>query len=327
MTTMTASADRKTAPDILPGALPPTDHSDPGLLDLRFIKSFEETQQLVVAAALATSSSSSSKKTGVSFEFNEHFADSWCSLVYNFEHINLNHLEQLTDEGVLTILKQNGATLKYLSLYWSAGVTDISVSKIAAFCPNLQMLNLSGCQKITDSGVNPWFVGPDGASMVETLRDLDLTRCPLLTNPLVRKITRRCQSLHSLNLYANATLGSGAFALENCRDLVFLDVCGSQIEDETLASLPGTMRVLNLTWCVRLTDEGLLALASRVEALEFLSVFGNTNITDVGVDALAEKFGDTLTTLDVNGCTGVVARGMEDVRKKFPRVKVFAVHS
>ncbi|CAD7961815.1 unnamed protein product [Amoebophrya sp. A120] len=159
------------------------------------------------------------------------------------------------------------------------------------------------------------------------LRHLDLTRCPKISSAGVRKILRRCKTLEVLRVYANAHLLPDAFPLENVPNLELLDVCGTQISDDNLATVGRKLKVLNLSWCVHITDSGVKALCDNVESLEELSVFGNLNLTDRAVDYLGSKFRDTLTTLDINGCTNVKHRTPEYLLTKLPHLRVFQVHS
>ena len=45
------------------------------------------------------------------------------------------------------------------------------------------------------------------------------------------------------------------------------------------------------------------------------------------IDALAAGCGDSLHTLDVNGCTGIERRSRDYLKTKFPALETFVVHT
>merc|ERR1712060_662493 len=72
-----------------------------------------------------------------------------------------------------------------------------------------------------------------------------------------------------------------------------LDLCGCRVEDSSTVELlnaaaPSKFHTLNLTWCPALTDVAVLAIARGCSKLQWLSLFGNMNITNSGIEALAE---------------------------------------
>ena len=46
------------------------------------------------------------------------------------------------------------------------------------------------------------------------------------------------------------------------------------------------LKYLNITWCLALTDRGIVEGVSKLEGLDLLSVFGLVAITDVSMEAL-----------------------------------------
>ena len=93
------------------------------------------------------------------------------------------------------------------------------------------------------------------------------------------------------------------------------------------------LKYLNITWCLSLTDKGIVEGVSKLERLDLLSVFGLIAITDVSFDALLEsKSRYTLTTLDINGCKYISYCGEHGVDHQaicalFPNVTTTVFHS
>jgi len=81
-----------------------------------------------------------------------HLAEKIEGITASLTTLNLGRSSQITDEGVIKIV-QSARNLIELSLDFSNGITDRSVAVIADL-KNLQILNLSGCRKITDESFN-----------------------------------------------------------------------------------------------------------------------------------------------------------------------------
>ena len=85
------------------------------------------------------------------------------------------------------------------------------------------------------------------------------------------------------------------------------------------------LRWLNLTWCVRLTDQGIRALAQHCSSLRWLSLHGIINVSMEGLDALSRSCSGSLHTLDVQGCSSGRLDAAE-LEQRFPRVRTWRVH-
>ncbi|KAF5737370.1 F-box protein [Tripterygium wilfordii] len=133
--------------------------------------------------------------------------------------------------------------------------------------------------------------------------------CIKLTDGGLKQILSKCSFLQSLNLYALSSFTDEAYAkISLLSHLRFLDLCGAQnISDESLSCIAKCKKLvsLNLTWCVQITDAGVMAIAQDCTSLEFLSLFGIVGVTDKCLEVLSRFCSNTLTTLDVNGCIGI----------------------
>ena len=85
------------------------------------------------------------------------------------------------------------------------------------------------------------------------------------------------------------------------------------------------LRWLNLTWCVKLTDEGVRQLALGCRRLRWLSLHGIVSVSLQGLTELSSSCARTLHTLDVQGCS---SGGLEadQLAELFPRVRTWKVH-
>ncbi|RVW22150.1 F-box protein [Vitis vinifera] len=218
------------------------------------------------------------------------------------ESLNLNVCQKISDRGVETITSAC-PKLKVFSIYWNVRVTDIGMTHLVKNCKHIVDLNLSGCKNITDKSLQLI------ADNYPDLELLNLTRCIKLTDGGLQQILLKCSSLQSLNLYALSSFTDEAYKkISLLTDLRFLDLCGAQnLSDQGLCCIAKCKNLvsLNLTWCVRVTDVGVIAIAQGCTSLEFLSLFGIVGVTDKCLEALSRSCSNMITTLDVNGCIGI----------------------
>ncbi|CAN1133820.1 F-box protein At3g58530 [Linum perenne] len=220
----------------------------------------------------------------------------------NLEDLNLNVCQKISDKGIEAITSCC-PELKIFSVYWNVRVTDVGIKHLVENCKRICDLNLSGCKNITDKSMQ--LIGDNYPELLS----LNLTRCIKLTDDGLLQILLKCSILQSLNLYALSSFTDRAFkSISNLANLRFLDLCGAQqLSDEGLSCIAKCKNILslNLTWCIRVTDVGVIAVAESCTSLEFLSLFGIIGVTDKCLEALSRCCSNTLTTLDVNGCIGI----------------------
>ncbi|KAJ0028512.1 hypothetical protein Pint_36350 [Pistacia integerrima] len=234
----------------------------------------------------------------------------------NLESLNLNGCQKISDKGI-EIITSACPKLKVFSIYWNVRVTDIGIQHLNISDKSLQLV----------------------ADNYQEIESLNLTRCVKLTDGGLQKILLKCSSLKSLNLYALSSFTDEAYnKISLLSHLCFLDLCGAQnLSDEGLACIAKCKNLvsLNLTWCVRITDVGVIVLAQGCTSLEFLSyfftyicsLFGIVGVTDKCLEVLSSFCSKTLTTLDVNGCVGIKKRSRDELLQLFPYLRCFKVHS
>ncbi|KAG6553830.1 hypothetical protein Mapa_004747 [Marchantia paleacea] len=244
--------------------------------------------------------------------------------VHSLKKLNLNACQKVTDAGICAVASSN-PNLQSFSIYWNLKVTDSGVEHLVRACPHLSELNLSGCKSITDKSLHMV------ADHCPNIRSLNLTRCLKLTDKGLIKLLTSCENLFELYLYAIPNFTDKAYKkFSNTPRLKLLDVCGAQfLSDVGVAGIAECtlLESLNLTWCVRVTDVGLKALAQHCVFLESLSLHGLLGVTDDGIEELAKSCKDTLHTLDVNGCVNIKRRSKDELLQLFPHLTTFVVHT
>ncbi|CAN6905190.1 unnamed protein product [Brassica oleracea] len=268
----------------------------------------------------------------INLEFSQGVEDTHLQLVKSqchdalssLECLNLNGCQKISDSGIEAITSIC-PKLKVISIYWNVRVTDDCIRHLVKNCRNIIDLNLSGCKSITDKGMQ--LV----AESYQDLESLNITRCVKITDDGLLHVLHKCSSLQTLNLYALSGFTDEAYKkISLLAELRFLDLCGAQnLSDEGLGHIAkcNKLESLNLTWCVRITDAGVITIANSCTSLEFLSLFGIVGVTDRCLEALSHTCSATLTTLDVNGCIGIKRRSREELLQMFPRLICFKVHS
>ncbi|KAF5766212.1 putative leucine-rich repeat domain superfamily [Helianthus annuus] len=189
-------------------------------------------------------------------------------------------------------------------------VTDVCISHLVNNCKHIVHLNLSGCEGISDKSLQ---------MITESylhLESRDITRCVKITDGGLQHVMVKCSGLKSLNLYA-------------------LSRYSCNLSDEALFSIAKSksIRTLNLTWYVRVTDAGVIAigqgctLALLLNFLVFRNLFGIVGVTEKCLEALLKLCSNTLTKVDVNECIGIKRRSREELLQLFPYVRCFKASS
>ncbi|EOY09588.1 RNI-like superfamily protein isoform 4, partial [Theobroma cacao] len=254
--------------------------------------------------------------------------------------IDLREMNNAGDRLIAAVSLPRYQHVKQISLEFARDIDDghleILKNKCLDSLQGLESLNLNGCQKISDKGIEAitscchklkvfsiyWNNLSERslqlvADHYQELESLNLTRCVKMTDSGLQQILIRCSFLRSLNLYALSSFTDETYKkISVLSHLRFLDLCGAQnLSDEGLSCIAKCKNLvsLNLTWCVRVTDMGVIAIAEGCTSLEFLSLFGIVGVTDKCLEALSKFCSNTITTLDVNGCIGIKRRSRDDL--------------
>ncbi|KYN40340.1 F-box/LRR-repeat protein 14 [Trachymyrmex septentrionalis] len=201
--------------------------------------------------------------------------------VPNLEALNLSGCYNITDSGITNAFCQEYPSLIELNLSLCKQVTDTSLSRIAQFLKNLEHLELGGCCNITNTGLLLIAWG------LKKLKRLDLRSCWHVSDLGIA---------HLAGL--NRETADGNLALEH----LSLQDC-QRLSDEALRHVSlglTTLKSINLSFCVCITDSGVKHLA-RMSSLRELNLRSCDNISDIGMAYLAEG-GSRITSLDVSFC-------------------------
>ena len=216
--------------------------------------------------------------------------------------LNLRSCRQISDHGIghLSGVDAGGkytsapSALRILKLQDCQKLTDDSLKHISVGMPDLKNINLSFCVSVTDTGLK-------SLAKLPHLESLNL---------------RSCDNVSDIGVGFLSEDSPAAITIQ------FLDVsfC-SNVSDAGLrhiaAGLP-SLKSLLLTTCA-VTDQGIEKLASgkAASSIETLNLGQCVNLTDTGVNAVAEKM-KSLTSLDLYGCPKVTSDAVKSVRLNMP---------
>lgn len=210
---------------------------------------------------------------------------------------------RVTDRGISRFLRKNGTSLRRLELSGCTRLTDSSLAAIGRYCPRLEQLDLTRCLGISDIGINH--------VVLPTLSSLLLFADSQLRSSSYEAISGN-SNWRSLDFCGHSNLAS--------RDIIrIIDACGHNLE------------YLNLTWCVELTNEMISHIleSKTLGKIEYLSLFGLKNLTDMRI--LVEYLAGipSLTHLDVRGVpciSDLTSDDCKQLRQLLPRLVEWKLH-
>lgn len=183
------------------------------------------------------------------------------------ESLNLSGCYNVTDLNLGHSFSADLPNLKVLDLSLCKQITDTSLSRIAQHLKNLEVLELGGCSNITNTGLLLIAWG------LKKLRHLNLRSCWHISDQGIGHLA-----------------GLSKETAEGNHQLEYLGLQDCQrLSDESLKhiseGLP-SLRSINLSFCVSITDSGLKYL-SKMPLLEELNLRACDNVSDIGMSYLA----------------------------------------
>ncbi|XP_029378283.1 dynein regulatory complex subunit 6 [Echeneis naucrates] len=153
-------------------------------------------------------------------------------------------------------------------------VTDTTLTLVSTL-KNLQYLDISLCNKVSDVGIKYLTEG----SSVTKLLELNISHCNI-TDISVMRIAQRMCKMRRLNLSHCKRLTDMSLDWLSGSSISSLDISGCNIQDQGLAALEGIrLKKLILAECINITDIGIEVLIYQE--------FPNITRSDVVVDGLS----------------------------------------
>ena len=235
----------------------------------------------------------------------------------NLEVVQLSGIEDTSDRTI-TILAATATKLRGLDLGGCCHVTDQGVLELAAKCTTLEWIRLSGVPGITDSAISALV------KSCPRLSELELDSCQGLTAMSIRDIWTFTRKLRRLKLTRCKQLTEHAFPAlvdENTSVPYWQPTPGDE-----KASLPGSttffpplilppayspdnLRVLDLGYCTKITDDAIAGIVSNATKIQTLTISGCARLTDKTMDFIC-MLGENLEVLTMAHVSKITDTGV-----------------
>jgi F-box and leucine-rich repeat protein GRR1 len=232
------------------------------------------------------------------------------SVLTHLERLTISNCMQLTDDGVIPIIKNN-PNLQSIDLSNNDLLTDRTIQTLAAHCPKLGGVYASNCKLLTDHCISQLAHG------CALLKRVKLNGCYDLKDECVYELIRNCPLLVEIDLSgcANITNELVTAALEALPQLRELRLQNHlRISDKAFLSLPASaylekLRIIDLTACSLVTDDTVYRLVAAAPKLRNVVLAKCVNITDMGIHALT-RLGKSLHYLHLGHCANITDSGI-----------------
>lgn len=205
--------------------------------------------------------------------------------------LDLGGCHRITDEGVKE-LAANCTTLEWIRLSGIPGVTDTAISALVKSCPRLSELELDSCQGLTVMAIR------DVWTFTRKLRRLKLTRCKQLTADAFPALVDENTSVPYWQPTAGDEKDSVAGSTTSLRPLILHPACS-----------PDNLRVLDLGYCTKITDDAIAGIVSNATKIQTLTLSGCTHLTDKTIDSIC-TLGENLEVLTVAHVSNITDNGV-----------------
>ncbi|KAF5726244.1 grr1 family protein [Tripterygium wilfordii] len=182
-------------------------------------------------------------------------------------------------------------SLRSLTIRNCPGFGDASLNVLGKMCPQLQHVELSGLQGITDAGLLPLIENSD-AGLVK----VNVSGCMNLTDKVVSSMAElHGWTLEVLNLDGCRKISDASLVAiaGNCGLLSDLDVSKSAITDFGISALAGSnqlnLQIVSVSGCAYVSDKSLPAFVKMGQTLLGLNLQNCKAISSGTIDFLVEQ--------------------------------------
>ncbi|XP_048863307.1 dynein regulatory complex subunit 6 [Brienomyrus brachyistius] len=242
-----------------------------------------------------------SSLNAVSFLDTPHLSDTAFKAIAEgcrLQWIRIEGNSQMTD-GSWRHLTRNCPGLRFIHVVDCPQLSDASMRSIGSL-KNLTSLSVADCRRMSDVGLRYLLEGPPGPKLCS----LNLSSCERVGDMSLVRLAQRCSSLRHLDLsYCERLTDTGLECLGLLSSLVSLDLTGTNIQDQGLASLGSiaALRNLSVSKCPWITDAGIEKLCEEARDLESLDLSHCLVLSNQTVKALCCSCRNLLA-LRVRGC-------------------------
>ncbi|MCD7458332.1 hypothetical protein HAX54_037928 [Datura stramonium] len=215
------------------------------------------------------------------------------------------------DENGLCFIAMGCSCLNTVSLRKRSGVGDAGVISLVSFLPKLIDLDLSYCDKVSDEALR--VIGSSSS-----LKNLNLKGCWLVSDVGLKSLVRGPLRMILKKLIiaeCDRITDCGVLSLMQlcCLEELNLAECGPNVTDiagEAIA-LSESLKILNLSWLVNVSDATVVALAEGCKNLDALNLTGCEFVTGEGVRTFTKH--RSLKELILTSCEKLTGYDLEEL--------------
>ncbi|MQL94146.1 hypothetical protein Taro_026799 [Colocasia esculenta] len=206
-----------------------------------------------------------------------------------WQHLDLREMNKAGEKLISALSLSRYNSIREINLEFAQDVEDkhliILKNKFSQSLQFLESLNLNGCQKIFDEGVEA--------------------------------ITYACPNLKTFSIYWNVRItdSSVKHLVKSCKGITNLNLSGCKsISDQSLYIIAENYKAvdeLNLTRCIKLTDAGLQQILLNCFCLRSLNLYALSSFTDKAYKNLS--FLKNLRFLDLCGAQNLTDEGLSSI--------------
>ncbi|XP_007436464.1 dynein regulatory complex subunit 6-like, partial [Python bivittatus] len=247
----------------------------------------------------------------VSIEFNEslHVSDTGLSALDACELVKMKikGSNRVTDLS-FKVMSKFWPGMKHIYVADCQKITDVALKLIRPL-DHIVILNLSGCIRISDSGIKSFVDGPSGPR----LKELILANCCYISDSALLKVAERCLHLIYLNLFnCQAVNDAGIQSLTMIPSLAYINISRIGITDQALESLGKYWKIkeIILSECKMISDAGMKALCVDLKKLDYIDFSYCRHLSNITLKYLSFNC-RRLTSLIVAGCPKINDTGIQ----------------
>ena len=214
--------------------------------------------------------------------------------------INLGGCRAITSEGVFALAK-HCHLLRRVKLSYIEAINDEAVSALAQSCPYLLEIDLNGCRYVTDLGVRDLWIHS------KYMREMRLAHCSNLTDAAFPSSVKEIIPPSGVNPFAQSSQPPPIADPEDLPPLVL-----NRSFDH--------LRMLDLTSCVRISDDAIEGIVSNCPKIRNLVVAKCSLLTDAAVESIC-KLGKHLHYLHLGHITSITDRSVSQLARACTRLK------
>ena len=239
--------------------------------------------------------------------------------LWELQKLNMADVHQVLDTSFVFDLvgdgrglaKENMLTkLHTIDLSDCNNITDHTIELLASRNDSLVDLSLAGCSLLTDRSIRSLTLCPiTGEARGELLVRLDLSYCSSITPVAVDLISERCSRLQEISLKGLARLSAKKVGrlCKRCPGIQALSLAHcKRVDDETIKSIVRELWLeeLDVSYCGKITDDALASIAQGCGGLLRLDVSWCRKITELGLEDVVSSC-SWLQELRLTGCDSI----------------------